>query len=496
MQDLTSDIQSEAGAITGIATCKHTDLGNAERLADRADGKLLWVYGIGWLFWDGKRWKRDESNRHLRVAADTARAIHEEAAFFSSQAAEATDEAERDKWAALAKAANNWARQSESGNRISSMLRLATAQPRLVLEEGAKGLDADPYALNVQNGVLDLRNLQLRRHDPAERHTRIANASYDPDAAAPFFHDCIERALPDPELRRWVQKAAGYSLPGTHSEYLFIPHGAGANGKSTIETAWRDALGDYAAEAPSDLLVARREWGAQGESALAGLRGCRLVTATETEQGKALAEVLTKKLTGESEITAKFMRQDYFTFDNQMSVWLATNYKPVVQGGDYAIWRRIRLIPFGITIPPEERLEQAEVARRLKTERDGILAWLVEGWRMFRDEGLTPEPDAVTAATESYREEMDPLAEWLNEEFEDDPEGTVAIKAIKAAYARWTKDVGRNALGDRRFNELMEARGYTRPDSAVRLPITLEDGSTVQQRVKVWKGLRPKPPGA
>ncbi len=138
------------------------------------------------------------------------------------------------------------------------MVKLATAQSRLVVDDGARALDADPMALNVANGTLDLETLTLRHHDPAEHHTRIANANYDPDADAPFFRECVAKALPDEELRRWVQKAAGYSISGKFSEFLFIPHGGGANLKSTIEYAWRHALGDYAAEAPSDLLGARR----------------------------------------------------------------------------------------------------------------------------------------------------------------------------------------------------------------------------------------------
>lgn len=408
-----------------------TDVGNAERLADRGDGKLLWVYGMGWLYWDGTRWRRDESNRVTREAVGTVRSIYREAEALNRQAGDSTDADEREKWAEQAQKATRWAAHSEAASRIASMVRLGQAQKRLVLEEGARGLDAMPDALNVANGVLDLGTLTLRPHDPSERHTRVANALYDDRAEAPFFLQCVERALPDPELRRWVQKAAGYSLRGGYSEYLFIPHGAGANLKSTVLYAWRHALGDYATEAASDLLVARREWNAGSESALAGLHGRRFVTATETEQGKHLAEVLAKKLTGEPEITAKFMRQDYFTYQNQMAVWLATNYKPVVQGMDVAIWRRIRLIPFEVTIPPEDRLDPIEVQKRLRTEADGVLAWMVEGLRLHRAEGLLPEPEAVTAATREYREEMDPLSAWLDDRCAEDPEGIVPIDWIR-----------------------------------------------------------------
>ena len=349
MAELTAPDKKSSAAIVangdGVIFRKTTDLGNAERLADHASGRLLSVHGLGWLWWDGMRWQRDESNRAMREAIDTVRSIYTEAELISAQAAEATDDDERDKWSSMGVAVAKWARRSESAARISAMLTLGRAQPRLVLEEGAAALDADPTALNVRNGILDLETLKLRPHDPAERHTRITNADYDRDAEAPFFSDTIAKALTDPQVRRWFQKAMGYSMLGSLSEFLFIPHGAGANLKSTTLAGPRHALGDYACEAPSDLLVARREWGPAGESALAGLRGRRFVTATETEQGKQLAEVLVKKMTGETEITAKFMRQDYFTYPNQMAVWLATNYKPIVQGLDLAIWRTCEADP-------------------------------------------------------------------------------------------------------------------------------------------------------
>ncbi len=485
----------DRGTSRGNGLPLRDDIGNAERLADLAEGKILWVAGLGWMVWDGRRWKRDESNQVLRHAKATSRTIFDEARFLNEQAAKATDDDEAKLWGEQAKSTTAWAVQSGFASRIGAMIKLGSAEPRLVLDEGARGLDSNPIALNVANGILDLQTFELRDHDPAEHHTRIANAKYDPKAEAPFFLETLEKALPDPELRRWVQKAVGYSVSGEFSEFLFIPHGEGANLKSTVEYAWRNALGDYAAEAPSDLLVARREWGASGESALAGLHGRRFVTATETEQGKQLAEVLAKKLTGEPEITAKFMRQDYFTFPNQLAVWLATNYKPVVQGTDLAIWRRIRLIPFEVTIPPGDRMDPLAVHRRLRAESDGILAWMVEGLRLHREEGLLPEPEAVRAATRDYREEMDPLAGWLREAVVEDPEGTVPIEWIRMSYKAWAERTGRYSLGERRFNELMEQRGFTRPESAIWFDAPTDAGATERKRMKAWKGVRPKGPG-
>ncbi len=200
---------------------------------------------------------------------------------------------------------------------------------------------------------------------------------------------------------------------------------------------------------------------------------------------------MAKKLTGEPEITAKFMRQDYFTYPNQLAVWLATNYKPVVQGTDLAIWRRIRLVPFEVTIPPEERLEPGDVQARLREEADVILAWLVEGWRLYQQEGLLPEPTAVRAATDDYRAEMDPLSGWITETFVDDPEGLVPIEWVRESYADYCEQTGKRPLGERRFNELMEQRGYSRPKSAVQFDEPTSNGP-IRLRKKAWRGLRVK----
>jgi putative DNA primase/helicase len=468
---------------------KRTDLGNAERLAARAKGKLLWVYGQGWLWWDGKRWRRDESNRVVREAKATVRAIYGESSAVSTTAGRA-DDGDRETLGEEAKKISSWAIQSESRAKIDAMIALARSEPRLVLEEGPTALDAKPTLLNVQNGTLDLETLALREHSSEDRLTKITRAAYEPNAEAPFFAATLAKALPDEELRHWVMRALAYSILGTYSEYLFIPWGSGANLKSTILYGLRYALGDYAAEAASDLLVARREWGASAESALAGLRGARFVTTVETEQGKKLAEVLVKQLTGEVEITAKFMRQDYFTYQNQASVWLATNHKPIVQGMDYAIWRRLRLIPFTETIAPEDRMDPAEAHRRLRSERDGILRWLVEALRDYRSRGLEPAPDVVTDATAAYRAEMEPLAEWLAEECElliDDPQVLATASDLRSSYEQHCKHSGRQPLGAIRFGEELRRLGLT--DAVIRP----DGGGRKGRQARVWRGIRTRP---
>lgn len=465
------------------ARYRATDVGNGHRLAEWGKYCLRRCPNVGWFVWDGMRWLRDVEDIFVhQLAKATANGIRREIAYAQSLAADASDSGERMKWDGIAKAFEKHARVSESAARIAAMIKMASSEPELVIDGGenaANALDAHPYLLNLRNGVLDLKSIELRPHDPALLLTKLANSSFLAAADAPFWNAFLRMILPDPDVRRYVQKAAGYSVLGTYSEYLFIPWGAGKNGKSTFLRALRDVLGDYAAEAPAELLVHRREWGPSQDSALAGLRGSRLVTTIETEEGKRMAEALTKQLTGEADIKAKFMRQDFFTYRNQAAVWLATNHKPIIQGRDFAIWRRLRLIPFEVTI--KKTLEPERVAQRLRQERDGILAWMIEGLRLYWKEGMEP-PEVVREATEEYRKQMDPVGEWLDSCCELDPAAATPIEQVRTSYEFHCDQSGRQPLGGIRFNEVLEELGCRR------------DSKWLDSRTrKVWTGLRVAP---
>ncbi len=347
----------------------YTDTGNALRLADQRDERLLHSNALGWLVWDGTVWREDDAGRVVEMAKKTADSIREgveaveDAAEVSFWVGYQTrlDQGE-EPWTTerLADAVviarrkarehvDKFAHSSESASKIKAMVSLAQSDPRLTVTPDE--LDAIDNALNVQNGVLDLDAGTFVPHSPIFKLTKLANAKFDPDAKCPKWEQTVEMFLPNQEVREWVQMAMGFSMLGRHSELMFIGWGSGANGKSTIWDAVRYTLGDYACEAPSDLLT-EREISPASESARASLRGRRFVTAIETGRRKNMAEVLMKQLTGESEIPARKMRQDHFTFHNQTAVWLATNHKPVLQGSDDAIWRRIRLIPFTVKLDP------------------------------------------------------------------------------------------------------------------------------------------------
>jgi putative DNA primase/helicase len=358
-----------------------TDLGNARRLVHRHGHDLRYVNGLGWFVWDGSRWASDNSGEVMRRAKATAIGIFEEAA--------------RDVEDERRKKLGAWAVRSEGRAALSNMIALAESELGIAILPDA--LDSHPWKLNVANGTVDLTTGELLPHDPAELHTKIAGAAYDAGAAAPLWDKFLAEILPNAEVRAFVQKFMGYCLTGSVREQaLAFLWGAGSNGKTTFLEAVREAMGDYAHQAGGDLLVAKRERSAGDMAAIASLRGRRLVTTLEVDDGVRLAEGLVKELTGERTIIAKLMRRDPVEFENVSKICLAANHKPEVRGQDFAMWRRIKLIPFTVTIPDERK--DANLGEKLAQERDGILGWLVEGCLAYQRDGLG-EPAVIKAAT-------------------------------------------------------------------------------------------------
>lgn len=433
-----------------------TEQGNAGRLVYRHGHSLRYCFPWGkWLVYDGKRWIKDDTGEIYRLAKETVASIYGEA--------ESAGDGETRK--ALAK----HALRSESGAKIREMIYLARPEVPVMPEE----LDASADLLNTGNGTVDLRTGELREHRREDLITKIAPVEYRPDASAPAWDAFLERALPSEKLREFVQRACGYSATGDASEQcMFINHGAGANGKSTFQEAIIAALGDYAMRAPTEMLLTRRAGGIPND--VARLKGSRFVAASETEEGRRLAESLIKDLTGQDTITARFMRAEFFDFAPTHKLWLSTNHKPEIRGTDNAIWRRIRLIPWSVTIPPAEQDKKLPTA--LRRELPGILAWIVRGCLEWRHEGLQA-PDEVRRATGEYRAEMDVLAGFLAECCEIGGEHWDYAKDLYASYKRWCDETGERPEAQRKFGGRLGERGFQRDRGGSR-------------GAGIWRGLR------
>ena len=418
-----------------------TDLGNARRLVHHhgRDLRYCWEWRK-WFVWDGRRWVKDRTGEVYRLAKETVAGIYQEAS------AEPDDERRK----ALAK----HAMRSEAGARIKEMVDLARSDVPVLPDD----LDASPDLLNTESGTVDLRTGELRDHRREDLITKIAPVEYRSDAPAPAWEAFLERVLPSEELRRFVQRACGYSATGDTSEQcMFINHGGGANGKSTFQEAIAAALGDYAMRAPTEMLLIKRSGGIPND--VARLKGARFVAASETEEGRRLAESLIKDLTGQDTLSARFLWGELFDFRPTHKLWLSTNHKPEIRGTDTAIWRRIRLIPWSVTIPPAE--QNKKLPATLRHELPGILAWIVQGCLEWRRRGLQA-PDEVRKATGEYRAEMDVLAGFLAECCTLDAEYWEYAKDLYESYKRWCDENGERPEPQRKFGGRLGERGFKR----------------------------------
>lgn len=299
-------------------------------------------------------------------------------------------------------------------------------------------------------------------------HVRVA-----PDRA--LFEGFLERIFAgDGELISFVQRAVGYSLTGITSEHVvFLCWGKGANGKTTLVETLRSLLGDYGQQMPAETLLAKRHGGGITND-IARLRGVRLAAAQETGIGRRLDEALLKRLTGGDTVVARYLYGEYFEFVPTAKLWIATNHKPVITGTEEAIWRRIPLIPFTVTIPERER--DSDLPTKLKDELPGILNWAIEGclaWQQRR--GLAP-PDVVLGATAEYRQEMDTLGSFLDEGCVEDPNGEISVKDLYEKYSEWCKESGEYKHPKNTFGTRLTERG-------------IQSGRT-GAKGRLWKGIR------
>lgn len=437
------DICAREAAKSHAGTEHLTDLGNARRLVARHRNDLRYCFPWGkWLHWDGCRWADDESGEVFRRGKETVAAMYAEAAAL-------TDEKAR---AALA----GHALKSEADGKIRAMLSLARSEPGVPILPA--DLDQDPWLLNVLNGTLDLRTGLLREHRREDYLSRLVPIAYDAAAEAPGWLAFLESIFPDKaRLIRFLQKAIGYCLTGdTREQYLFFCHGRGANGKTTLLRMLQYLLADYARQAAPDLLLVKH--GSEHPTGLADLAGARLVVCIETDEGKRLAEALVKQMTGGDKMKARKMREDFWEWQPTHKTWLAANHRPEIRGTDYAIWRRIRLIPFTVTIPEVE--QDRGLLDKLRTELPGILAWAVQGCLAWQQEGLQAPPE-VLAATAEYREESDVVGCFLEERCILGTDLMVPARDLYAAYAKWCEESGEKARSQTTFGNRLSERGLT-----------------------------------
>lgn len=417
-----------------------TDMGNAERLVDQhgENIRFCWPWQK-WVIWDGRRWQIDEGGRIDDLAQRTVRSIYQEAARLTDGA----DRANTAKWAMI----------SERRERVNAMIAMARSKVGVQPNE----LDQKPWLLNIENGTIDLKTGDVHAHCRDDYLTALAPVVHEPDANCPIWFGFLQRIFADDRaLIRYVQRLAGYSLTGAIGEHVLpVAYGTGANGKSTLINTVMGMLGsDYAMKAAPDLLMEKRQDSHPTERA--DLFRKRFVAAIETAQGRRLAETLVKEMTGGDPIRARRMREDFWEFDPTHKIWLATNHKPIVRGNDHGIWRRIKLVPFTVSIPDDE--QDHKLPEKLRAEYSGILNWALIGCSEWAAEGLG-HCDAVDAATSTYRREMDVIGQFLDDQCLLGPGYEARASELHKTYKAWCENSGFKPMNATNFGLALNERG-------------------------------------
>ena len=377
-----------------------TDRANSRRFLNQHGDKARFCHPWGkWLVWDGARWQIDDGGAVMRLAMATADSVWHDARDHLAQ-----------------KEVVDFAVATSGHSKLNAMLKLTAADVPIAVDD----LDSNSWLLNCLNGTVDLRTGELRPHRREDNLTKLCPTNFNRYAGSDHFDRFLEGVFDGPTID-FMQRFFGYCLTGdVREQILAVFHGIGSNGKSTLLKAIEDTLGtDFSAAAPQSLLIEKKTESHPTE--LAGLFGKRLVIAQETNAGARLAEATVKILTGGDIISARRMREDFWTFPPTHKVVLVTNHRPRIVGNDHAIWRRLVLIPFtrkfwnpdkGETGPAELRQDKT-LPVKLKSEAEGILAWMVQGCLDWQRTGLQI-PDSVRAATAEYRSEQDTLGRFTD----------------------------------------------------------------------------------
>lgn len=408
----------------------------AYRLAGVHEDRLLHVHGIGWHCWDGTRWAPDDSGEAARAVLEVLRDALVESLGGDQEL-------------------RSDVRKCESYNGIQGVLGIASALTQFAATVG--DLDADPYLLNLANGTIDLRTMELRGHSPRDRITKVARAAFDPSAPTPGWTAFLERVLPVVDVRQYLQRLVGLALLGRVGEHILpILTGTGANGKGTAYKAVCWALGDYASTAEPDLFMHREGAHPTGEM---DLLGRRLIVVSESERDRRLAEATMKRLTGGDTIRARRMRQDFVEFEPSHTPLLITNHLPKVSGDDPAIWRRIRVIPFDVEIPKAERDPHLE--ERLQAEADAVLGWALAGWADYRARGGLAEPAAVLAATDDYQLASDAISRFIADEcVTSSPTVKATTTQLFEQWEKWRSVDGTEVVSMKAFGQALDKKGF------------------------------------
>ena len=421
-----------------VDTYGDSDAANAHALVEWTGNTIKWSKGLGFYVWNGRVWEPSE--------AKVRQAVHRMGA-------------------ALVLAGKvREAKGFTLTSRIDDLIHELKSVPAVLVDPDE--FDSKPDLLSFRNGVVDLRNGEIRPHVPEDMLTYSLDIDYDPNAECPRWERFLAEIFPeDPDLVPYMQRLIGYGITGHTSEQCFtVLWGKGANGKSVLTDTLSTIFKEVTTTTPFNTFEDKGSGGIPND--LAALRGARLVMASEGDAGKPMSEAVLKRITGKDKVTARFLRQEFFTFSPTFLIMLATNHKPKFKGQDEGLWRRVKLIPFKRWFAPHER--DYDLDRKLLAESAGIVAWAVRGAMEWYRSGLR-DPEVITQATREYRETSDALAGFYPGVLVPDPEGRVLGAEAYNAYRDWCEAEGlpqKERWRRTTFYNAMEERGVHRTKTA------------------------------
>lgn len=455
-----------------LALLPANDTGNAQRLIRRFGDRFRFVRDVGPFVWTGTHWDGAGGLELMkRLAQDTAAAIRGEA-----RALRAAGPRDGESPAAHERRVSrhfNWAVTSGNSGKIAGMIDQAAPHTTVTPDD----LDQDPLLLNVANGTLEFSvegagvervgRVELRRHRREDLLSKVLDAVFDPDAPAERFLAFLATVVPDAEIRLFLQVWCGYCLTGLVGEQkLVFLYGSGANGKSTFVDLVARMLQGYAASLRFESLAGDQS--RRGDAAtpdLARLPGVRFLRAAEPEQGIRFKAAEVKSITGGEPMLVRHLHGRFFELRPCFKLVLSGNHKPDIRELDEGIWRRILLVPFTVTVPASER--DPDLPAKLWAERSGILNWMLDGLRIYLEEGLAV-PAAVLAATADYRDEQDPIGLFLRSCTVPDPAASVRAGDLFKAYTAWCEEAALSAWKQTSFGRALREKGIRKEDGGGR----------------------------
>jgi putative DNA primase/helicase len=452
-------LAQEAGVPVTQETEHYTDLGLARRLVARhgQDLRYCWPWKK-WLTWTGQRWAPDDTGQVVAWCKDTIKGIYADALVSYAAATEAAaneDKAAQDAAKDQADALYAWAVKSEATAKLAAAIDSARSEPGVPITPEA--LDLDLWLLNVQNGTIDLHTGQLREHRREDLITKLAPVNHDPTAQFELWDDFLAQAIPDPALRRFIQKLAGSCLTGDASnDVLLFLYGPGGAGKGTFTSAILGVLGEYGTTVELDTFTNdRNSHGPRPD--LAALRGMRMVVIEEVDDRDTRVVGMLKKVSGGTSIATRSHHQETFTFIAQFKAWLLGNKRPRFPDDDTGLWRRLKLLPFiHVFVNPDTAIRT--ILSTDSMARSRILNWSSEGYLLLQQEGLA-QPPIVQEATGEYRSDLDPLADWLTDNTVALPAAWTSFKNLYADYKSWAAENGLGGpLGSKTFSQRLGTR--------------------------------------